>query len=325
MGVAVLWTSGRTSLLATLFAVCAAIAFSASRPIATGVCTLLAVLSKEEPILLAAVFTAWALLDRSMLKAPVDRKKVWALALAGAATAVYLVLRWKSGAMTPETAPDFYHYRLSVIPINALHYLDRSLTLTAALLVLGAFFVRRDRWHLTARERSAIVKGIVWLVCGFALTIMIPVRSSLYVCLPAVGSAMILAAVASAEWRAMERRRPVVIALLLLSLISVPVHRARNRELRNEQLLATNVLRVMSTRLAAGPIRRVVVYDAAGTHPSIRDAFADALPAALRLTMGDKAPADVVVTFGEPGASPSASDEVEFMLAGMTVIERSPR
>jgi hypothetical protein len=325
IGVAVLWMSGRTSLLATLFAVCAAMAFSTSRPIATGVCTLLALLSKEEPILLPTVFAVWTLVDRSTLKAAVERKKVWALVSAGAVTAVYLVLRWRSGAMTPATAPDYYHYRLSVVPINALHYLDRSLTLTAGLLILGALFVRRDRWHLTALERSTIVKGIVWLVCGFALTIMIPVRSSLYVCLPAVGSALILAAVASAEWRAMERRRPVVIALLLLSLISVPVHWARNRELRNEQLLATNVLRVMSNRLTAGPIRRVVVYDTAAEHPSIADAFGGALPVALRLVIGDKAPADVVVTFEEPGASRSAPDEVEFMLAGMTVVERSPR
>ena len=275
MGVAVLWTSGRTSLLATLFAVCAVTAFSASRPITTGVFTLLALLSKEEPFLLAAVFAVWMLVDRSMLKLPVERKKVWAIASTVLATAVYLSLRWRSGAMTPATAPDFYQYRLSVVPINALHYLDRSLTLTMALLILGALFVRRDKWHLTALERSTIVKGIVWLACGFALTIMIPARSSLYVCLPAVGSALILAAAASAEWRAMERRRAVVIALWLLPLVFVPVHRARNLELRREQLLATNVLRVIANRLAAGPTRRVVVYDAA-QHPSISDAFADA-------------------------------------------------
>jgi len=64
VGMALTWISGRTSLLATLFAVLAAIAFTRQRRGMAGLWTGLAVLSKEEPILLPMVFIVWTAVER---------------------------------------------------------------------------------------------------------------------------------------------------------------------------------------------------------------------------------------------------------------------
>jgi hypothetical protein len=55
INMSILWTSGRTSLLGTLFAVCAAGALLTSRTVVTGAFVLLALLSKEEPLMLPVV------------------------------------------------------------------------------------------------------------------------------------------------------------------------------------------------------------------------------------------------------------------------------
>src|SRR5262245_4038205 len=250
IGMAILWTSGRTSLLSTLFAVCAAIAFTEARPIACGIFTMLALMSKEEPLLLPAVFLVWLLIDRARGDAVKERRRVWAFAASALGAVLYLGIRWQTDAFTPYTAPDFYRYRLSMIPINTLHYADRSLTLTVSLLLLGAFFIQRERLQLNEQERAAIARGFAWLVGGFVLTIMIPVRSSLYVLLPSVGSVLILAALGSAEWRAITRPRLVLAALLLLPLAFLPVYWARDAELKREEVLSTRVLHAITTRLA---------------------------------------------------------------------------
>jgi len=322
IGMAVLWTSGRTSLLATFFAVCAACAFISARPVACGLFTLLALLSKEEPLLLPAAFLLWLTIANADAGIPLRKRRRWAVVASTVAVAVYLAIRWRSGAMTPFTAPDFYQYQPSMIPINTLHYADRSLTLTISLLILGALFARRERLHLTADERSVILKGLVWLACGFALTIMIPVRSSLYVCLPSVGSALILAAIASAEWRAITRRRLVLTGLLVLPLVLVPVYWARDLQLSREQLLGRNALQVVVSRLTGRQVHRLVVYDDPGHRPSIGDTFGGALPIALKLFLADHAPSEVVVSTEPPPSRAPASDTVEFVLSGTTLIER---
>lgn len=326
IALAVQWTSGRTSLLATLFAVAAACAFTASRPLLCGVLTFLALLSKEEPLFLPVTFLLWLGIDRALAN-PVsqagDRRAGWSVAASAIAVGLYLLIRAGSHALTPWSAPDFYRYRLSVIPLNALHYADRSLTLTVSLILLGACFVDRRALTLTPLERSTIFRGVAWLGCGFALTIMIPVRSSLYVCLPAVGSSLILAGAASAEWRAIHRRRPaVVVGLLLLPLAFLPVYRARNRELTLEQRLSTNAWRVITSHLAGRPVRRLIVYDGPVHHPSMRDAFGDTLPIALQLSDPTDTPTDVVISLDAVPSADAGPDTLELVLAGTTLVER---
>ena len=60
INMAVVWTSGRTALLLVLFAVLAARALVGGRPIVAAVFTLLALLSKEEAVMLPVLLFAWA-------------------------------------------------------------------------------------------------------------------------------------------------------------------------------------------------------------------------------------------------------------------------
>jgi hypothetical protein len=337
IGLAILWTSGRTSLLASLFAACAACAFASARPILCGILTLGALFSKEEPLLLPLVFGAWFAIDRlavgdvphvdSTRPAPprgtFSHRSLMSVATSTIAAAVYLVIRSRTDAMTLWTAPDYYQYRLAVIPLNGLHYSDRSLTLTVSLLILGMLFVQRKQLSLSRLERSTIFKGVVWLLGGFALTIMIPVRSSLYVCLPSIGSALIFVGAASAEWRAISRRRLVLAVLLILPLAFVPVYWARDLELREEELMTTNALRAMTAQLAGRHVGRLIVYDNLAERPALGDAFGDALPIALRLFAPNDAPSDVSVSRDPIPPALAGSDTLELVLSGATLVERS--
>jgi hypothetical protein len=329
ISMAILWTSGRTSLLGTFFAVCAACALTTSRAISSGLLMLLALLSKEEPLTLPMVFGLWRLIDIRADSQALQRRSglrtsgpVWATFIAAAA---YMAIRSTTGAITLSTAPEFYQYRASSLAPNTLHYLDRSLTLTASLLLLGALFVSRQRFRLTALERSIVLKGLVWLVLGFALTLLIPVRSSLYVCLPSVGSSLIVAGIGAAEWRAIDRQRVVISCLLALPIALLPVYWARSLELRSEEVLATNVMTVLTERLAARSVHRLVVYDDPAHHPSVADAFGEALPIALRLFAPHNVPAEIAILPRDAATSePAAPDTLELVLVGNTLTDRGP-
>src|SRR5262245_33359075 len=61
---ALLWISGRTSLLTTMFAVFAAVALVRGRSLWAGWLTLASLMSKEEPVMLPVVFALWLWTDR---------------------------------------------------------------------------------------------------------------------------------------------------------------------------------------------------------------------------------------------------------------------
>jgi hypothetical protein len=144
------------------------------------------------------------------------------------------------------------------------------------------------------------------------------------VLLPTVGSSLIAAAIGSAEWRAINRRRVVAICVLALPIAFLPVYRLRNQELRNEGVLASNVMNVLTQRLAIRPIRRVVIYDNPAQRPSIADAFGSTLPVAVRLFAPGSAPAEIVaVPRGAATSSAAAPDTLELMLAGQTLVDRT--
>jgi hypothetical protein len=328
INMSILWTSGRTSLLGTFFAVCAAGALLTSRAVMAGAFVLLALLSKEEPLMLPVVFALWWFIDKRLdARQPSTGRPAVALApvwTAVMAAGFYLAIRSATGALTVSTAPDYYRYRVTALFPNVLEYFDRSLTFTLSLLLIGAFFVSWRTFRLTVLEKSIALKGLVWLIFGFVLTILIPVRSSLYVLLPTVGSSLIAGAIGSAEWRGMHRRRVVGICLLALPIALLPVYRLRNRDLLNESVLASNVMNVLRQRLALRPIRRVIIYDDPAQRPSIGSAFGDTLPVAVRLFAPEGAP-DVIVTVprGARPSSASAPDTLELMLAGQTLVDRT--
>lgn len=301
---ALLWISGRTSLLTTLFAVFAAVAFVRGRSLWAGWLTLASLMSKEEPVMLPVVFALWLWIDRQPIRAIV--RAAWP---SFAALAIYLALRARTDAFTPATAPSFY--RLSVSPDvlipNALAYLDRSMTFTAAVLGLGLLAFVRSRSSLLERERQAALKGAVWLVLGFAVTIMIPVRSSLYVVFPTVGSALIGMAAGGWLWRAIpeSRQRLATVAVLLLPLLVLPIHWLRHQTTKQQGMLSTRVLeQVRSAARGSTGIARILVIDDSHARINAASAFGAALPTAVELVLGKPVPTEFVAPDEQRASSP---------------------
>ena len=68
INMAIVWLSGRTSLLGTLFSTLAALAFVRNRAIAAGVLAFGAFLSKEEVLALPVILTIWSIIDKADIK-----------------------------------------------------------------------------------------------------------------------------------------------------------------------------------------------------------------------------------------------------------------
>ncbi len=233
INMSVLWISARTSLLATLFAVLAAHAFESRSRLLAGVWTMLAVLSKEEAVLLPFMLTGWRLLDlgREMSRLTALRRAVLESWWLFAALACYAVLRSQSGAFTPMTAPDFYRFTIDPAHLtrNVVEYLTRS-AVTGAVVLVALIAVVRAKPRFDRMHAALVIKGVVWWMGGFAITMWLPVRSSLYAVFPSVGVALIVAALAAAlvSSLSLSRRRTLAIAGLLLPFVLLPVYRARN-------------------------------------------------------------------------------------------------
>jgi hypothetical protein len=319
-----IWISGRTSLLTALFAVFAALAFLRGRTMWAGWLTLGALLSKEEPILLPVVFAAWmAGTIREVRRRGVSlQADLAAIARATwppfAAVAVYLAMRARTEAFTPSTAPPFYQLSASpaVIVPNALQYLDRSLTFTAAVLLLGILIFARRQPRLDPAERQAVWKGVVWLVLGFGVTIMIPVRSSLYVVYPTIGSALLGAAIGQAVWRAIPepRRRAAAAGVMLLPLVLLPIHWLRHQPTKRQAMLSTQTLTQIRATLSVRPdAQRIVILDDPAARPTVASAFGSELPRAIELVTGRALPADIVIA-PQPRTVDTPHDTLAFIL-----------
>jgi hypothetical protein len=235
---AVLWISGRSALLLVLFSALSASEFVRGRWLTSALLAGAAMSSKEEAVLLPAALLGWAVIDARLnarLKARAPAIIGFAIASAAVGLA-YFVLRSRSGALTAASAPAFYRLDFSptlLLSKNLPEYLDRSLTFTAATLLLF-WLAHLKTVHTTwNRHRRLFWFATVWWLCGFAITIFIPVRSSLYACAPSIGFA-ILAAGMIDEWSAQlddVRRRRVIIAGLAIPFLLWPVYHFRNKDL----------------------------------------------------------------------------------------------
>jgi hypothetical protein len=280
INMALLWTSGRTSLLLVLFSLACAIAFLRGWHALATLCMLAALFCKEEALLLPATLAAWALLQKRSLL-PV-------LPLV-ACDAVYLWLRAQTGAYTPATAPGFYKPSLDpgLLATNVLEYADRACTFPLALVLVTAL-VARARPRPDARERVWVLLGLAWLVFGYALTLFLPVRSSLYACFPSVGSALMAAALLGASLRGFSERaqQRLLVAAAALAVLLVPVYWNRNARWIEPARVATRVLRV-AAKVARGSSQELLVFeDDPGARHNLAGAFAGLLQDAVRLASG---------------------------------------
>lgn len=289
IGMALTWISGRTSLLTTLFAVLAAIAQVRDRAWLAGVATLAALLSKEEPVLLPVVLLLWAALDspRASWRGAMSHalRMTWPTF---AALLIYGVLRHGTPAFTPQTAPVFYKLSSSpsLLAANALSYLDRSFTFPLAVLALGLACFVRQAPVLQPSERRIVVKGVIWFALTSALTVLVPVRSSLYACLPSVGASIAGAAIGTAIWRQISPRRQRwawVAALGLLPAL-LPIYWARNARGRDDAQLSARIMSTITQVLESDPVvTRVEIFQVPNERPSARAAVGGALPHAVSL------------------------------------------
>ena len=265
INMALLWISGRTALLAVLFALLAAGAFARRRTLRAAGWALLAMLSREDAALLPFVLLAWgALLPAADGAGPgrrLDLRRAWPLF---AVLAVYLAVRAAAGGMTPWTAPAAYQPTLDPAAIgrNALAYLDRAATLPAAvvlIMMLVAVAVPRP----TPRQWRNLALGAVWMIGGFGLAVLLPIRSSLYAVGPSAGAALagaaLLASIADRVDR--RKRRRMLVAAVLAAALAVPVHWSRNERWVRWADLSTHVLDEIAPVAAALPPGRVLVLD----------------------------------------------------------------
>ena len=283
VNMAISWLSGRTATLLTLFSLLAAVAFVRKKYGMAAILIAAALLSKEEAVALPFILLAWAWIDGRGA-----RPSSSAIAAACVPLALYLFLRSLTPAMTPATAPSFYRFTADprFVIRNLGEYLDRSATLTAAAVLL-ALAVYRSRPAAGAADRAVLAKMAVWWAGMFAITIWLPVRSSLYAVCPSVAAAIAGAVVIERLRAASPRPRlglePVIAALVV---IAIPFYQMRD-DLRPEAArLSERTLSEIEHDLPSLPETGLVVLHEDPAAPVFREAFGDLASEALRTRFG---------------------------------------
>jgi hypothetical protein len=284
---AIIWMSGRTSLLLTLASLAAALFVLRGHPFGALISAATALLCKEEAVLLPVILFAWWMIVRRQNRPSSAALTMWwtcALALLGG----YLALRFQSNAMTPWNAPAYYRFTHdpAVIARNVFEYADRAMTLSAAVALLG-WIVMRPR--AVQPSRTVVLCGAAWIAGGYGLTVFLPVRSSLYACFPSAGACLIAGDVAARCWAASSDagNRRAVIAGVVAALAMTPVYVLRDRSTVANARFTSAALERITARAGALPDgSTVLVLDDRDRKPNVETAFNTALADAFELTSG---------------------------------------
>ncbi|HET7696712.1 MAG TPA: hypothetical protein VFK57_13445 [Vicinamibacterales bacterium] len=287
ISMAVLWISGRTALLLIAGALVAAIGAVRGAPAVALGGFAFALWSKEEAILIPAIWAAMFLLK---LVAPARARRT-AIALAAGTCAVfvaYAFLRAQSGAMTPSTAPSYYTltFTPTLIARNVAEYADRACTFAIAVTLIGWIALRPAA---SASPRTLLALGAVWLAAGYAITIWIPSRSSLYACFPSVGAIIAASALWDGWWRGSTPRRQhtALIAAAVIPLLCTPICIARNeRWTRLADFSQATLDFVRPHAQSAPPDTWIVLVDDRARRVNVQSAFGSLLEDALLLWTG---------------------------------------
>jgi hypothetical protein len=276
INMAIVWLSGRTSLLGTLFSTLAALAFVRHRLIAAGVLAFGAFLSKEEVLALPLILTIWSIITRTDVKRTIPS---WV------ALAAYFVLRNASGAVGINDAPPYYQFNFDPVHVatNLFEYGDRSMTLAIGLIIACSLaFGALPRLDRDDRRRALF--GAVWLLLGFAVTVWLPIRSSLYAVFPSVGVAIAAGAIMTAIVRraTAERAWRLAVVAVALPFLLLPVYWARNvrwTELRDLSKMTIGTIEADHLE----PKTVVVLEDDLSTRANFKNVFGALLPEATAL------------------------------------------
>ena len=281
INMAIVWLSGRTSLFGTLFSVLAAMALLRDRGVVAGMFAFAAFLSKEEVVALPLIFTIWIVINRSSLRAAIGP---WI------ALGMYFVLRQFSGAVGITDAPPYYQFTFDPVHVatNIVEYADRSMTLGTLLLIATVIALRRLP-RPTSSEWQIVWMGSVWLVLGFAATIWLPVRSSLYAVFPSVGFALAIGSLVTATARQAEPRYAwrVAIAGLALPFLLLPIYWQRNVRWTELRTLSSATIRAIQAD-ALPRETLVVLQDDLSHRANFRHVFGPLLNEAAALHFGNR-------------------------------------
>ena len=323
VNMALLWISGRTALLVTVFSLAAAHAVLRRRAMVAGLFALAAMLCKEEAVVLPLLFAAFLMVEsrraangvpplamnaRSASRDGRGRSltmvmsQCWAMAVA---LMVYAALRLQSGAFGALDAPSYYRFSFSpaLVLRNILEYADRAGTATALAVIILLAACGWRRQPLMPAERRAMVLGAIWVPATYVLTVFLPVRSSLYALLPAVGTALAGAAVASVVSRAAPQRfRRAAIALIAVSVLLIPVYRLRNERWVRLADTSSTVMTTIAASVESQAGVRVVLIENPAADVTLDSAFGTLFPDAVALVAGEHATGEIVQP-GDPIAS----------------------
>ena len=245
----IMWISGRTALLVVIAGVLSAGWLVRGRLMPALGWLVVALLAKEEAVLLPIVLLGWLLVARSIAGRPPVPIGRW-IAGSGAVLALYLVLRSGSSAMTPATAPDYYRFTFDLQAIwkNVTEYADRTSTLAVVAALLSAVVLGwRGR---DDQSRIAIRSGLIWLAGTLALAVVLPVRSDLYAAVPAVGASLAAAALIDRFWAAStpSRQRTACAIAIAISVLLAPAYWLRTQRLARHASFSTRALDELEMR-----------------------------------------------------------------------------
>jgi hypothetical protein len=293
VNMAVLWLSGRTALLVSLFSLGIAHAMLAGRPLLAGALALLAMLSKEEAVALPVLFSAYVVLTERRARGLARTLPLWA------ALAVYLGLRLQSGAFWATDAPSYYRFSFSpgLIGRNVLEYADRAGTVAAIVIVALVALARLRPRDVTGEERRALLFAGLWVAATYALTVFLPVRSSLYALLPSIGTALAAGIAASAA----ARRNPRVFRYAAIGLVAAlfalnPVYRSRNVRWVGLAELSERSMATLAQDASGRTAGHVVLVDSPAERFNLQSAFGGLFPEAMRFRVGEGWTGEVVGT-----------------------------
>jgi hypothetical protein len=280
INMAIAWLSGRTSLLGTLFSTLAAIAFVRNRSITAAVLAFGAFLSKEEVLALPIILTIWSIINKTDVKRAAG---TWI------ALAVYFVLRNNSGAVGISNAPPYYQFTYDPIHVatNIFEYADRSMTL-AILAIFAAMIAFGTIPKLDRDDRRRALMGVVWLILGFAVTIWLPIRSSLYAVFPSVGVAIATGAMLTAAARTATTQRAARLAVvsIMAPFLLLPLYWARNVRWTLRDLSNVTIRTIQADN--PSPHTLIVLEDDLSTRANFRNVFGALLPEATILIFHNK-------------------------------------
>lgn len=305
INMALLWLSGRTALLLCVFALGATLAMLRGHRVVAGVLALGAMFCKEEavvlPPLLVAVDVMWHR-ERPGASQLFRRSSALWIGLG-----LYALLRERSGAFGFLDAPPYYQPTLDwhQLGSNALQYLERAAAVALAAAAFAWLAAPRAA-TMTAAERATARFGVLWFVAMFAITIFLPVRSSLYAVAPSIGSALIAAACASRAGRLSPTGLArAAAALLVVAALLIPVYRSRNHGLVEPQDLAMQSLATLRQATAGRTdVHQIVLIDDPTAPVTLDAAFGALLPDAVHLFVDPRMRASM----GEGPAGTSGSD-----------------